>query len=97
MDKQKNELAWLIFQEADCSLSGEDCGIIADLLIDKGYRKYSAPDVAEVRHGKWIEVDDGILIYNGNHLECSECRAWKRDWQKSNYCPNCGAEMNGKG
>ena len=54
-------------------------------------------DVAEVRHGEWIEVDDGVLIGDGKHLECSECHIWKKDKQKSNYCPHCGAKMDGGG
>ena len=53
-----------------------------------------AADVVEIKYGKWVEVDDGVLIYNGKHLECSECRTWKRDWQKSNYCPSCGVKMS---
>ena len=34
-----NELYETLMLEADCSLSGMDCAIIADLLINKGYRK----------------------------------------------------------
>ena len=54
-----------------------------------------AADVEEVKHGQWIEVDDGVLIGNGKHIECSECGTWRKDKQKLNYCPNCGAKMDG--
>ena len=52
-------------------------------------------DVVEVKHGEWFEVDDGIDIGSGKHLECSICGKWKKDRIKSNYCPNCGADMRG--
>lgn len=51
----------------------------------------------KVEHGEWIVVDDGVLIGDGKHLECSECGVWKKDRQKSNYCPYCGAKMDLKG
>lgn len=57
--------------------------------------KQPTADVAEVKHGEWIEVDDGIDIGSGKHLECSICEKWKKDRIKSNYCPNCGAKMDG--
>ena len=52
-------------------------------------------DVVEVKYGEWLEVDDGIDIGSGKHLECSICGKWKKDRIKSNYCPNCGAKMDG--
>ena len=50
-------------------------------------------DAEPVRHGKWI--DDGIT----SHSRCSACdKEWywfdncMEDW---NYCPNCGAKIDG--
>ena len=43
--------------------------------------------------GRWEYVDDGVLIGNGMHMECSECSVWKIDRQRTPYCPNCGADM----
>lgn len=56
-----------------------------------------AADVAEVRHGYWIEhkraeESEGLLISN---FECSLCHDWERN--ESDYCPNCCAKMDGKG
>jgi rubrerythrin len=56
-----------------------------------------AADVVEVRHGEWIEhkraeESEGLLISN---FECSLCHGWER--KESDYCPNCGAKMDGKG
>lgn len=44
-----------------------------------------AEDVAPVVHGKW--VDDGKPL-----PFCSECQ---HRWGKHNYCPHCGARMDG--
>ena len=46
-----------------------------------------------VRHGRWI---DRRLFINGgcvNRWECSVCGYEKNG--ASNYCPNCGAHMDG--
>ncbi|MEE1301622.1 MAG: hypothetical protein UHD64_02465 [Bacteroidales bacterium] len=47
-----------------------------------------AADVVEVRHGEWSEP----IGYN---VKCSRCRKYSQEM--SNYCPNCGAIMGGRG
>ena len=49
-----------------------------------------AADVVEVKHGKWIHD------YN-NVYGCSECleRETMSPKKPKNYCPNCGAKMDG--
>ena len=51
-----------------------------------------AADVAPVRHGRWGTHSD-----RPDSLICSVCNCgfdmWKHD--PHNYCPNCGAEMDG--
>ena len=47
-----------------------------------------AADVVEVRHGQWI---DGKC---GHYQICSECKQIA-DFD-FDYCPNCGAKMDGK-
>ena len=61
--------------------------LLASDLIKLGYRKQSV--------GEWLEIDDGVSIGDGKHLECSKCGVWKKDKQRSNFCPNCGAKMKG--
>ena len=59
-----------------------------------------AADVAEVRHGMWIEYENEAD--KGFHY-CSECKhqAFNYDEEDSTvevlseYCPNCGAKMDG--
>lgn len=59
-------------------------------------RLLSLPDVARVRHGRWMKKDDGECYW----YACSECGdkppkdQWEYQWL-SPYCPNCGARMDG--
>ena len=51
--------------------------------------KISAADVAPVVHGRWIMHDDEF----GLTCECSVCHI--ETMGDGNYCPNCGAKMDG--
>lgn len=66
--------------------------------LSKGYavmviQDLPAADVAPVQHGRWIEDHD--------YIKCPECSVMvKRDFTffdigDWNYCPNCGAKMDG--
>lgn len=57
-------------------------------------RKIASGEYAPVVHGRWVEVDDGVMIGNGTHLECSNCRVWSI--HRYSYCRCCGAVMDGK-
>ena len=53
--------------------------------------RFPAADVAPVVHGLWVE-----------HLDEMECSVCKRQWNYCdndtntfNFCPNCGAKMDG--
>lgn len=50
-----------------------------------------AADVREVRHGKWLKYDDTEYFI----AKCSLCRNWIDTRHGTNYCPNCGARMDG--
>ena len=52
-----------------------------------------AADVAEVRHARWIEQEKYTF---GVMYDCSICDNLILDNGHSwNYCPNCGAKMDG--
>ena len=64
---------------------------IADYLISH--------DVTFGRHGRWEEWwPDICLIMTGEEMlyRCSACDAKYADIEGKNYCPNCGAEMDGE-
>ena len=52
-------------------------------------------DAVEVVHGRWVEADDGDGVI------CSVCRedfcTIIHETDRYNYCPNCGAKMDGDG
>lgn len=62
-----------------------------------------AADVAPVQHGRWIPLTECV----NEGVYCSICKkkVWKSDYAQcskksrnkleSNYCPNCGAKMDG--
>lgn len=57
-------------------------------------------DVQPVRHGRWIDIHEyckmngyipsGVAVY----YWCSECM--KEEEKTSDFCPNCGARMDGE-
>lgn len=62
-------------------------------------RKLSPADVVEVRHGRWIresvESDNSSdRCFKIRWAECSECGT--RVIGLPNYCPDCGAKMDGE-
>jgi hypothetical protein len=45
-----------------------------------------------VRHGRWIEQPSQVKYVS--HWQCSVCSSWQGVcWM--NYCPHCGAKMDG--
>lgn len=66
---------------------GEGCGNVCRRAIER----ILAADVVPVRHGRWIMHDDEF----GLTSECSACHI--ETMGDGNYCPNCGAKMDGGG
>lgn len=58
-------------------------------------------NVQPVKHGHWIDIYQYCKLHGykpsgmGLHYWCSECN--KSVEHKSDYCPNCGAKMDGGG
>lgn len=48
------------------------------------------PSIDAVKHGRWITVD----YEEPRRYGCSECK--RLVWQLENYCPRCGARMDGE-
>jgi formylmethanofuran dehydrogenase subunit E len=55
-------------------------------------------DVVEVKHGEWKE--EPSIFPNNPFVRCSECGEEalldENGVAKSNFCPNCGADMRGE-
>ena len=73
------------YDTPDIDLSGEK--------FEAAILKIPAADVAPVRHGRWVEKEKYTF---GIMYDCSLCENRILDnghpW---NYCPNCGAKMDG--
>ena len=53
-----------------------------------------AADVQEVKHGQWEEER---LVSGEIKYTCSKCgQVFQGESLDFNYCPNCGAKMDGK-
>lgn len=60
-----------------------------DAIID-ALENIPSADVAPVVHAQWIEDESGIIIWP----ECK--RGYNLIAKFTNYCPACGAKMDGK-
>lgn len=56
-------------------------------------RYMDAADVAPVRHGRWNDGDQYCPICRKDKFRGLDADVWA-DW-KPDYCPNCGAKMDG--
>ena len=64
--------------------------------IEKAIDEAPTIKAEPVRHGKWRKVDYQIFVGKGafvDALECSVCE--EPNYEMSNYCPRCGARMEG--
>ena len=62
--------------------------------VDCILKAIPAADVAPVRHGRWEMNSD-----RPDNIICTNCDAgfdvWKHEAKDFNYCPKCGAKMDG--
>ncbi len=78
----------------------EDLGTIINCIVIETMQIYlsggldkleNSSDAAPVKHGEWLphNCDDDDLFYSS----CSVCG--KEGYSTDNFCPNCGAKMDG--
>ena len=86
--ERENAIAWFM----PYAHAGES--IDADVVISdiKGMK---AADVSPVRHGRWLEVREKRL-FGEHYFLCSNCKRRNGLMIPFNYCPNCGAKMDGE-
>lgn len=62
----------------------------------KVIKNIPSADVAPVVHGEWLVLDDR---WEFEEVKCSNCGCveyFNKGWKKFNYCPHCGARMDGE-
>ena len=73
-------------------------GCTREYIANEEVASHLIANVAPVRHGRWIEYTKVIIPEPYNKWEqawkCSEC-GFDDGFVDYNYCPNCGAKMNG--
>ncbi len=67
-------------------------------VVKQNIKDMPTADVEPVRHGHWILYRLNSLYIDWQILECSVCgmNRLRRTGEVLNYCPYCGAKMDGK-
>lgn len=82
-------------QYKECLRKGDFRGDTVAWDICADIKAIPTADVAPVVHGRWIH--DGRRIQSGiDWCHCSECGKSDNFCARTNYCPNCGARMDGE-
>lgn len=68
----------------------------AEYIVKTAIKAFPSADVVEVKHGKWTIRSTSYR--DKLNFECSVChnRYLRGTGENMNYCPNCGAKMDGK-
>lgn len=102
----KKDVVFYIRKEAEEAQSafeelGGESGIIAEAFEDLAneLEDFPATDVAPVRYGKWVHSRYENCSEQFEMVKCSCCgrEAYAMAFyvRDGNYCPNCGAKMDG--
>lgn len=108
---RKAAIAYIREQSEECQKAfeeiGGESGIYADAYNDLAEDFYSIPtaDVAPVIHSYWEEYSCSQYMgtdgwgepkwRDGRFYVCHNYKCRRKTVIKSNYCPNCGARMDG--
>ena len=86
------------FYISDRTLKGNfAAGVLCDMR-DGTIAKFPAADVEPVRHGRWLCWGKNETPTYENYGTCSVCGEDAEIYtEHRNYCPNCGAKMDGDG
>ena len=78
-----------------CKTDSKVNGLTALFQVGDAVMDCPTIDAVEVVHGRWIETEEEVWhLYQRRTItrfRCSQCEQTEN--KKSNYCPNCGADM----
>ena len=87
-------------QYKECLRKSDWCGDTVAWNIGFNLKAIPAADVVEVKHGRWVKKFER---YHDTHTDeswdeeyCSCPLCGKDSYLEHNYCPNCGARMDGE-
>lgn len=72
-----------------------NCTTLCDWQVKELIDKMPTIDAVEVVHGEWIATRVEVDGSRFTGERCSRCGWWK-SMSIYNYCPNCGAKMDGE-
>lgn len=103
MEKYINAEKFLQAQRKRCAYCLPLIGTCStdNVTLDSEIIKFPAADVVPVKHGKWIRATKTYPYYDYKCSFCG-CEEYRHIDSKGkikimNYCPNCGARMDGDG
>ena len=80
------------YDSIEQAITDSEDGVPCDHLIE----------VKPVVHGRWDKIPNSYISvatkngsYSGSATSCSVCKEINPNAYKTNYCPNCGAKMDG--
>ena len=82
-----------VLMEADLNFDTVDDCVMFRVAIDNAPTIEAKP----VRHGRWIEEKTGSGLFD-YRFRCSKCKGCTPDKAYTiapDFCPNCGAKMDG--
>lgn len=85
----RNDVPLKYFMTSSYNVAIQNGLKIAEFLNDK----IPTADVKEVKHGQWSSFPAYKNNYTDICYECTECGCVDTD--PMNFCPNCGARMDG--
>ena len=66
-------------------------------IIPSDIESFPTVDAVEVVHGEWLNTKFTTELLCGNCFELTYIPITKSGRKPYNYCPNCGAKMDGDG
>ena len=98
-EKTYYNIMWWQDEEMHIGFGSANLSLVRKWLSEEFEADYPPADVAPVvQRGKWIGWHGDKMVGDGEYRHyhyntCSEC--YKGSAVKSNFCPNCGARMDG--
>ena len=83
-----------LLADIDAAMENEGMGYVVGQTLKRYVKRAPAADVAQVRHGRWLDVREKRL-FGEHYFLCSNCKSRNGLMIPFNYCPNCGAKMDG--
>lgn len=88
-----------LIEDLDAATKNEGMGLLISKTLQRYIKRAPAADVAPVVHGRWLHSHYEDCSEHFEIVKCSNCDfdayAMAFFVRSGNYCPNCGARMDG--